>query len=125
MPYRNPNTARMAQQSTVMQTYAGETATWRQFVSAVSGNAAVGLGSAVYYRQQLITGVFGDGVATTNTFAQRPVGQLQAGQIRIVTTEKLAQDDEIVYRGDTYRVDSEPTYSVLNGRYIAILNRGK
>lgn len=124
MPYRNPNPRRMALQSDVIKQYAGETAVWRQFASATSGNPAVGLGSARYYRQQVITGVFGDGVVTTNAFGQRAVGQLQDGQIRVVTTEKLNSNDEVVYQGNTYRVDSEPTVSTFNGRWIAILNRG-
>lgn len=124
MPYRGPNKQRMALQSDTMKQYAGETATWRQYISASSGNPRVGLGSAANYRLQTITGIFGDGVVTTNTFGQRTVGQLQAGQIRVVTTEKLGKNDEVTYQGNLYRVDSEPTPSVLNGRWIAILNRG-
>lgn len=124
MPYRNPNPRRMALQADTMKLYAGETAVWRQFVSASSGNPLVGLGSAARYREQVITGVFGDGVVTTNQFGQRTVGQLQAGQIRVVTTEKLGQDDEIMYQGNRYRVDSDPTFSRMDKRWIAILKRG-
>lgn len=124
MPYRNPNPARMSAQSNTMKQYAGETAVWRQYVSASSGNAFIGLGSSLYYREQVITGVFGDGVVTTNTFGQRQVGQLQAGQIRVVTTEKLGENDEVVYQGNNYRVDSEPTPSTMNKRWVAILVRG-
>lgn len=130
MPYRNPHRPLMNKQSDEILKYAGQTATWRQYISASAGVAVAGFGSAVSYREQTITAVFGGGGANmggtvlTNLQTQRAAGQLAAGTVRVTTEERLSDRDEIIWNGIRYRVDTDSQFSPLNGYWMSMLVRG-
>jgi hypothetical protein len=131
MSYFNPNRRIQGLQTDVIKQYAGQTATWRQFVSASAGVSVAGFGSANSYREQLITAVFGGGVqgnmgggtVNANFEMSRAAGNIAAGVVRVSTREPLGNNDEIVWRGIKYRVDTEAQVSTLNGYYMSILVR--
>lgn len=106
---------------------AGQTATWRQWVSAVSGNAA-GFGTQNFYRQQTITALIGgygqEGLARPNMQRQQPGGMFEAGEITIATQEKLSAADEVIWNGVRYRVDTVSQPSILDSHFVSILKRG-
>ena len=105
------------------QSIAGQTATWRQWVSAVSGNAA-GFGKQNFYRQQTITALFANAGAHLNMQIQQPGGMIEAGTIQISTEQKLSDTDEIIWNGIRYRIDTVSQPSILDNHYVSILKRG-
>lgn len=124
MSYRNPNATRINAQSNEIRKYAGQTAVWRQFISATSGIPEAGIGSAVYYREQWITGVFGQYFMPSLNEMQTPAGQTLVNPFSIITREKLDKRDEIIWRDVTYRVEGDPVPSRLNGQWAVQLKRG-
>ena len=128
MSYRGPNPQRMVAQAGAAQfQYAGQTATWRKFVSASSGNAAVGLGSSYYYAQRLITALFfgvpGQGFNLPER--QTMAGLLTEGSFVVATREALGAQDELLWRGKTYRIEGEPVPMRVGGNNAYIIKRGK
>lgn len=127
MSYRGVNQQRQQLQTTEIIRQAGFTATWRQFISASAGVSVAGFGSAVSYREQVVTAILGGqmgSVVTPNTQRQTPMGQLADGSLRIVTREQLGDKDEIIWRGIRFRVDANSQPSILNGHWMSTLNRG-
>lgn len=127
MPYRGVQPKRQQLQTTEIMRQAGFTATWRQFISASAGVSVAGFGSAVSYREQVITAILGgnmNSVVSPNTQRQTPMGQLADGSLRIVTRQMLGDKDEIIWRGIRYRVDANSQPSILNNHWMSVLNRG-
>lgn len=125
MPYRGPQTARIGAQFAQVMDYAGETGTWRQYVSAATASSGIwaGAGTTRYYREQAVTGLW----ATPNAKEmQTPGGQVVAGDAMISTERPLGTQDEMVWRGVTYRVEGESLPVHLGGRvwYRTVLRRG-
>ena len=129
MSYFRPSRPLYNLQTDDILRYAGQTATWRQFVSASASVGAAGFGSANYYREQTVTAVFGGGVVgggvvNANLQRQLGMGQQEAGTVRVTTQEKLSKFDEFIWNGVRYRVDTDSQFSPLNGYYMSILTRG-
>lgn len=127
MTYRGPNTTRQTNQlANNIFRYAGETATWRKYVSASAGNPVVGLGSASYYQERLITAMLygqvgmGLNLPENQTFA----GMLAVGQFLASTTEPLGRQDELLWRGTTYRVDGDTVPNHIAGTHTVVVKRG-
>ena len=126
MPYRGPQTARIAPQFSQVFDYAGETGTWRQYISAATASASgvwAGVGTTQYYREQVVTGLW----ATPNAKEmQTPGGLVMAGDAAISTLHSLGPQDEMVWHGVTYRVEGESLPVHLGGRvwYRTVLRRG-
>ena len=110
--YRGPDRARMQRAYVDIFKHAGHTAIWRQWVSAVSGNADAGLGATDYYREQTITAV----ISPLAPLGERvmALGTLLSGDVQIATREQLGARDEIIWRGKTYRVESEPVRALMD-----------
>ena len=124
MSYRGPQPDRQRNQSTEVFRYAGNTATWLQFVSASGkGNVVVGFGSALFYRESVITGVFGNNVPPGLMERSRAVGMIAAGDVQCVTREQLGREDLLSWREIEYRVDSDPVPSRLPGLWVSVLKR--
>lgn len=122
MSYRGPQPGRiMAGQREDIFRHAGQTATWMQYISASADNPALGLGDAPQYREQLITALLGK---VENGEMQTPAGMIAAGQILCVTRERIDRDDALVWRGETYRVESDPAPGRIAQTWITILQRG-
>ena len=128
MTYRGPNQQRMAQQqaATILQ-HAGQTATWRKYVSASTGNPLVGLGSALYYSERIITAqLFGQpGQGFNLPDGQRMVGQLTEGEFVMACREEMGTQDELRWRGDTYRIESDRVPTRIGGNFMYIIKRGQ
>lgn len=123
MPYRGPDARRNARNEVDnMLRHAGFTATWRQYISASAGADDAGLGSALYYREQTITALYAP-------IAGEAVGMLEAGGIvsqtlRVATQQALGQEDELLWMGERYRVESDTVPSRMNGLWLNTLQRG-
>lgn len=104
--------------------YAGSTATWRQYVSASAGVPAAGIGSALYYREQTITAVFGRGLLGQFLEYQVAAGMQAAGIVLMASPHRIARQDEIVWRGTTYRVEADPVPARIVGHWVVNLKRG-
>lgn len=126
MPARfsRPETGRFNQQAndSIMR-HAGNTATWRQFVSATSGSKVAGIGASAFYREQVITGVFGRGVLGQFPETQIAAGMQAAGMVLMSSPHPIGRRDEIVWRGATYRVESDAVPARMVGHWQVSLKR--
>lgn len=127
MSYRGPNTQRISNQMQANQfQYAGQTAVWRQFISASAGLDYAGYGSTPFYREQLITALFKatQGFTLTQPELQTPAGMTIDADYLVVTQQKLHRQDELRYMGSAWRIDSDSTFSRLDKTWINVLKRG-
>lgn len=120
--YRNPDRQRIQTQAGTIFQYAGQTATWRDYSSASAGVSVAGFGSTPFYRQQTITALFRP--LPVNLETQTPAGLLAATQFQVTTREQLGRLDYLIWKGDTYRVESDPAPATLPGMWIATVVRG-
>lgn len=127
MSYRGPDARRQTnQRDTSFLQYAGETGIWRKFASATTGNPLIGLGSATYYQERLITAsLYGQpgaavGLPENQTFA----GMLAHGQFLMSTSEPMGRQDELIWRGVTYRVDGDSIPNHMGSTHTVIVKRG-
>lgn len=130
MSYRGPNTRRLAAQQREVAGYAGETGVWRQYVSAASGLSGLWAGAGItrYYQERAITGLWAAPQIGESRFreTQLPGGQVMAGDVVLSTPDELGPQDEVVWRGVTYRVEGDATPIHMGGRvwYRTVLRRG-
>lgn len=126
MPYRGPQTGRAVQQvdAHVIE-HAGQPLLWRQFVSASSGVTVAGFSPARYFQEQTITGILGRApVQFMVSEGQTPAGALAQGRFLVTTRERLGREDELVWRGETYRVESEAIPSRMSNMWTVEVKRG-
>ncbi len=122
--YSRPDKRRFNQNAERIYTYAGVTATWRQFVSGVTAVPEAGLGDTFYYREQTITGQFGvmlNPPKIGETIAAP--GLIAAGMFQMVSRERVGRRDEVIYNSATYRVDSDPVPAPLVGWWVTQIKR--
>jgi hypothetical protein len=124
--YRGPDPARLHGQMSAIMTHASETAIWRQYISASSGTGSAiwaGAGITQHYRQQVISGLF---VPAAQRETQLAAGQIIAGDMAFSTFQRLGVQDEVQWRGVTYRVEGDILPVHLGGRvwYQTMLRRG-
>jgi hypothetical protein len=124
MAYRGVQAARIRQNAGDILSQAGYTATWRQYVSASEGIAYAGLGETQHYREQTITALLYQSYQRQPE-GQRAVGMLAAGEFAASTRERLGRQDELVWRGTTYRVESDPQPSHVAGLWMVTVKRGE
>lgn len=125
--YRGPNNRRIANQVTDNQfRFAGQTAVWRSYISASAGLDYAGYGDTPFYREQLITALFKatQGFTLTQPELQTPLGMTVDADYLVVTRQQLKQQDELVYRGSAWRIDSDSQPSRMDNTWINILKRG-
>lgn len=102
----------------------GETATWWKYVSASAGNPVYGIGDEPCYVQRIVTGLF---EAVTFQEIGAAGGQLVAGDMNATLFDcQPSKQDEIVWSGTTYRVESDVTPQSIVGRksWRMLLRRG-
>lgn len=122
MSYRGVDHKRHQLQTTEIMQQAGQTATWRKFVSGVAG-ASPSFGSAFYYREQTITAFFGRNTIGQVGERQTPAGMLAAGDVWMVCREQVGRRDEIRWRGSIYRVDGDAVPAVIASHWAVGLKR--
>jgi len=132
MPYRN-DFNRSHKQVNIIADQNAHVVTWRQYVSASGAGASnvAGFGDKPSYREQQISAFFTQSVGIgglplgQNAYGDRAAGMLQAGDMRAVTSQPLAPNDELIWRGDQYRVDSEATPARMDGWWVSTVKRGQ
>lgn len=121
--YRGVNTARIAVQQTDAFRYAGQTATWRQYISAsavTSSARYAGFSDAPRYQERTITALFG---RVEQNEQQQAAGMMAAADIFAVTREPIGRQDEITWQGTTYRVEGVPVPARIAGTWTVMLKR--
>jgi hypothetical protein len=101
----------------------GYTVTWRQWVSAVSGNDVAGFGPTDYYREQVITAFMGQFIPPNIRQHQTLAGAIPAGAFFAITREAIGKDDLLMWQGSAYRVEGEPIHLALTQQYIVEVKR--
>ncbi len=123
MGYRGPNSARISRQSRANQfAYAGQTAIWRQYVSASAGRSFMGIGAGSGYRQQVITALFAAAYSGQPEM-QTPAGLIANADFMVTTQVQMKRTDELIWRGVTYRVESDPTPSRMDSTWMSLVKR--
>lgn len=113
-----PDPARIARNSNVVFTHAGETATLRRFASASGGGAPLlGYGPQFNYTNFTITGLFYWGGFSQPRERQQAGGQTVDGRLFVATQFAIQQRDEITWRGTAMRVDGDVIPENLGGRF--------
>lgn len=125
MSYRGPDKTRQRLQVADIFQHGGYTATWRQYVSASAGNQDAGLGDRYYYREQTITALMGLGNKRPAPERQTPIGMLTSDTVITTTREKLGRRDELVWRGNTYRIESDSVPSTIGPHWVTEIKRGE
>lgn len=121
MSYRNPHQPRIQAQAATVFQYAGQTATWRQYISATTGMSVMGRGAVVSYREQAITALFKP--LPPNPETQTPAGMIAADQFQVTTTQRLNRQDELRWKGDLYSVESDPSPATMPGYWVSEVKR--
>jgi len=122
-PYRNPDPTRIAQQQATIFQYAGQTATWREYISASAGVAVAGFGSTPYYAERTITALFAPLPRAPEL--QGAAGMIVSDEFMVTTTQPVQRMDELRWRGERYRVESDPSPATLPGTYVFTVKRGQ
>jgi hypothetical protein len=122
MPYRNPDQTRILVQFTTVQQYAGHAAIWRQYVSASAGVNVMGMGTALYYREQAITALFAP--LPPNPETQTPAGMIAGDEFQMTSTQQVGRQDEVRWKGELYRVESDPSPATMPGYWVSRVKRG-
>jgi hypothetical protein len=122
--YRGPDLARQQQQMAANHyAYAGQSVTWRAYVSASGGVAVAGLGATGYYREMPISALFRPLPSLPET--QTPAGMIAAGQFEMTTREQVGRGDEIVWAGTVYRVEGAPVPATMHSGYVSLVARAE
>ncbi|HLU09912.1 MAG TPA: hypothetical protein VK003_09620 [Oceanobacillus sp.] len=122
--YRGFNPTRALNQTRDIFQGAGQTATLKIFVSAWTGNAALGLGGGSGYQSRVITALFKDAALIQ---AENPsVGGLVASNmVQMTTKERVTRSDQIVWRGIVHRLDSDPVKEPIFGAWVSLIKRSE
>lgn len=121
---RRPDFSRAERQQREIGGFVGETAVWRQYVTAQAGTPSYGRGNSPQYAERTITGLFNpvsfDEIAAAG-------GQYLAGDMKATLIDcKPGTRDEVIWSGTVYRVESEVIPQALFNRngWRMILRRG-
>jgi hypothetical protein len=120
--YRGPNRGRIQGQQSAIFEHGGHVVTWRRYVSASAGVPGAGIGSAPRYVERMITALF---YPLELTEGQRAAGLIVTSEFKATTRETLGRQDELVWQGETYRVESEATPAPMPGTFVSVIKRGK
>ena len=100
---------------------AGRVLLWRTVESESGGNVAMGLGPTPTWRERTITALM---AGPDNAEQRTMAGAFAAGEFSVITREKLGPDDELVWNGNVYRIESQPVMSTNTRYYKSIVKRG-
>ena len=114
--------SRVRQGMSAVLSYAGETAVWRQYVSASAALSEYGLGSGLTYVSRTITGLFAQ---LRPQEIMQPGGFYQAGDLRCTCFEPISTRDEFLFEGSRYQSITTPVNVSLFGSaaHTTILRR--
>ena len=112
MPLDANRFAQLRQNLSAVNQAAGQTAIWRQYISASAQLAEYGQGTALYYVQRPITGLF---QPLKPMEVLQAGGFYQVGDVRLTVTDSINIRDEFVWDNTRYQVVSEPVSTNLFG----------
>lgn len=115
--FRGPNRNRINNQRGVIFRDAGQTATLRTFVSATVGDSFAGFGDTLSYNDRVITAMFGAFVLPGVPEVQQPGGMIANNMMTVTTRERVDRDDILLWQGETWRIESDPVKSVMDGNW--------
>jgi hypothetical protein len=120
--YRGFNPTRAFNQTRDIFQGAGQTATLKTFVSAWTGNPALGLGGGSGYQSRTITALFREAALIQ---AENPTvgGLVASNMVQMTTKERVTRNDQIVWRGVVHRLDSDPVREGIWGAWVAQIKR--
>lgn len=129
--YRGPQPQRIARQFNAIAQMHGQAVTLRQYVSGATGTGSAiyaGHGTTRYYVERPITALFyAPSLGKVQDRQQQlPAGQVLEGRMVVSLSHPVNNQDEIIWRGTAYRVESDNTPTTFNNAtwYRAILSRG-
>ena len=117
--------ALLARQQRQVAANVGETAIYRCYVSASAGSPQYGIGDADNYVERIVTGLFQSVLFNEQLV---PGGQFVAGDMIATLIDCTPSSrDEIIWRGVTYRLESETTPQQIVGTSAlrVLLRRGQ
>lgn len=103
---------------------ASQNVTLRRYVSAVDGVSEAGFGASAYYAEKPISAFMGQFFPPNIRQTQFAGGMIPAGAFICVSPFQLQKDDELVWNGETFRVEGEPTRVALTQNYVVEIKRG-
>lgn len=124
MGYRGPDLKRQQQQMAANHyAYAGQSVTWRAYISASGGVNVAGFGATGYYRELAITALFRP--LPSMPEVQTPGGMIAAGRFEMTTREAVGRGDEIVWANVAYRIEGAPVPVPMTSGYVSIVARAE
>lgn len=103
---------------------ASQSVTWRRYVSGSTGIPEAGLYGSAYYTEKSISAYMGQYFPANVRQQQFGGGMIPVGAFIAVTPHPLQKDDELVWNGNTFRVEGEPTRVALTQNYVVEIKRG-
>lgn len=89
-------------------------------MSATPGVPAAGIQAQDHYAERPIWALFGKVMQVER---ETPAGMIAAAQIQMTTHQQIGRADQLIWRGVTYEVDSDPMPARIGGGYITIITR--
>ena len=120
MPYRDPNPTRMAAQMERLMSHAAQSATWERWVSASDGVPAAGIQPTQYFARRPIAALFGKMELVEE---QTNAGTIIHATVQVTTHEQLSRQDRLIWRGETYEIDSDAMPARIGDGYITLMRR--
>lgn len=117
--YIDPN--RMLNRAGNIFLNAGQPVLLHRVASAVPGLAMGGFGSAIYYRDQVITALFSPIPPARE--AQAGAGMVIAADFMMTTRESIQRTDQVIWGGNTFRVEGEAVNEPLPGLWYTPITR--
>jgi hypothetical protein len=124
--YSGPDHRRMSANMKNIETEAGHLMTLKRFVSGATGVVAAGYGVELYYSYATITALIKsipDKPEMMETF--KPGGMVAAGQYRISTNVPVYREDEMIWNGISFFVNSDPIIDAYTNRYVFLIRRSE
>lgn len=131
MSYRGPNPQRIKEQFFTINQHNAETAIWQKWLGGTTGTASGlwgGLGTTPIWHQQTISALWAAPQGGESRFreTQLPGGQVLAGDAIVSTLSPFGPNDQLIWRGVTYRIEGDSVATHIGGRlwYRTVLRRG-
>jgi len=103
---------------------ASQSVTWRRYVSGSTGIPEAGLYGSAYYSEQRISAYMGQFFPANIRQQQFAGGMIPVGAFYVATPHPIGEHDELVWNGDTYRIEGEPVRVSLSRNYVVEVKRG-
>ena len=131
MSYRGPNPQRIMEQFGTINQHNAEVVIWQKYLSGSTGTASGywgGGGTTATWHEQRISALWAAPQGGESRFreTQLPGGQAVAGDAIVSTLSPFGPNDQLIWRGTTYRIEGDSVPTHIGGRlwYRTVLRRG-